>query len=72
MKTFEEWAHLGPSGRGLRSSGRRKRGGEEAGKVKGQQKSRGGKEGREGNKQPGLVIQGKVHKKREITDKRIK
>lgn len=38
---LEDWAHLGPSGRGLRSRGRRDGGGE--GKVKGQQRRRGGK-----------------------------
>lgn len=53
---FEDWAHLGPSGRGLRRRG----------SGKGQ---RAGEEGREGNKQPGLVIHGKVHIKLENTDK---
>lgn len=62
---FEDWAHLGPSGRGLRSRGRRgRRGGEEEEEKEDQ--------GREGNKQPGLVIQGKVHIKLEITDRRTK
>lgn len=61
---FEDWAHLGPSGRGLKSRGRRgRRGGEEEEEED---------QGREGNKQPGLVIQGKVHIKLEITDRRTK
>lgn len=41
---FGDWAHLGPSGRGLRSRRRRKRGGEEVEKVKEQQGRREWKE----------------------------
>lgn len=48
----EDRAHLGPSGRGLRSRGRRRRGSGRAAEE----------ERRGGNKQPGLVIQGKVEK----------
>jgi len=45
-------------GAGKRGSGKRSKG------------RRGGKEGREGNKQPGLEIQSKFHIKQEITDER--
>lgn len=60
---FEDWAHLGPSGRGLRRRGSGK--GQRSG---GAERMKEGKE----NKQPGLVIQGNVHIKLEITKKRAK
>lgn len=69
----ENWAHLGPSGRGLRRRGRRKerrRGGRmrPKGSRRGERKRR---EGKETNSQ-GLVTEGKLHFKQEITQQRTK